>query len=101
VSDSNSIAVLERSSLIVYEADIFNCSRHVEILPQCLFDRFKRIAEEACTFLCLSQPRVLGADAQALPRFERAGYSLPNQRNTLGGPPEPRSRLTEKSLCLM
>jgi hypothetical protein len=28
VSDSNSIAVLERTSLNVYGADIFNCSRH-------------------------------------------------------------------------
>jgi hypothetical protein len=28
VSDSNSIAVLEPTSLTVYEADIFNCSRH-------------------------------------------------------------------------
>jgi hypothetical protein len=28
VSDSNSIAMLERTSLTVYEADIFNCSRH-------------------------------------------------------------------------
>src|SRR6266851_1758880 len=27
VSDSNSIALLERTSLTVYEADIFNCSR--------------------------------------------------------------------------
>jgi hypothetical protein len=28
MSDSNSVAILERTSLIVYEADIFNCSRH-------------------------------------------------------------------------
>jgi hypothetical protein len=27
VSDSNSISVSERTSLNVYEADIFNCSR--------------------------------------------------------------------------
>ena len=27
MSDSNSIALLERTSLTVYEADIFNCSR--------------------------------------------------------------------------
>jgi hypothetical protein len=29
MSDSNPIAVLERTSLIVYEADVFNCSPHV------------------------------------------------------------------------
>jgi hypothetical protein len=28
MSDSNPVAILERTSLIVYEADIFNCSRH-------------------------------------------------------------------------
>jgi hypothetical protein len=28
MSDSNPIAVLERTSLIVYEADVFNCSPH-------------------------------------------------------------------------
>jgi hypothetical protein len=28
VSDSNPRALLERTSLIVYDADIFNCSRH-------------------------------------------------------------------------
>jgi hypothetical protein len=28
VSDSNPSVLLERTSLIVYEADIFNCSRH-------------------------------------------------------------------------
>ena len=32
MSDSNSIAVLERTFLNVYEADIFNCSRHYRII---------------------------------------------------------------------
>jgi hypothetical protein len=31
VSDSNSIAVLERTSLNVYEADIFNCLRQLSM----------------------------------------------------------------------
>jgi hypothetical protein len=30
MSSSNSIVLLERTSLNVYEADIFNCSRHLD-----------------------------------------------------------------------
>ena len=32
MSDSNSIALLKRTSLIVYGADIFNCSRRSDVL---------------------------------------------------------------------
>ena len=71
MSDSNSIAVLEQTSLIVYDPDIFNCSRHWNS------SRFVRRHTTVTPRRCFTVPKL---PATAAPRRDPQACRTPYPR---------------------